>query len=70
MHTKSPTWSIQGMNDIKLIAYRFQHPLIHLAYTNTFDWQDMVDEEDQMIRQHRSTSFAIFLSKMLTMFLH
>jgi len=54
------------MNDTKLEVYQFQHPL----FTNTFDRQDMVDEGDQTIKQHRSTSFTISPSKMSTMFLY
>jgi len=42
------------MNDAKLRVYQFQHPLVRSLYTNTFDPQDMVDEGDQTIRQHRS----------------
>jgi hypothetical protein len=58
------------MNDTKLKVYRFQHPVVRSSYTNTFDWQDMVDKGDQTIRQHRSTSCTISPSKMSTMFLH
>jgi hypothetical protein len=51
------------MNDTKLRVYQFQHP----SFTNTFDRQDMVDEGDQTIKQHRSISFTISPSKMSTM---
>jgi len=54
------------MNDTKLKVYQFQHPL----FINTFDRQDMVDEGDQTINQHISTSFLISPSKMSTMFLY
>jgi hypothetical protein len=57
------------MNDTNLKVYRFQHPFVHLAYTNTFDWYDMVDEGDQTIRQHRFASSIISPHKMLTMLL-
>ncbi len=56
------------MNGNKLRIYRFQHPFIHSTYINTFDWQDMMDEGDQTIKQHRSTSSTLFPNKMSTMF--
>jgi len=56
------------MNDIKLRIYRFQHPFIRLAYTNTFDRQDMVDEGDQTMKQHRSTFSTLSPNKMSTIF--
>ncbi len=52
------------MNDTKLRVYQFQHP----SFTNTFDRQDMVDEGDQTIKQHRSISSTLFPNKMSTMF--
>jgi hypothetical protein len=58
------------MNNIKLKIYWFQHHFVRSTYTNTFDQQDMVDEGDQTIRQHRSTSSTLSHSKMLTMFFH
>jgi len=57
------------MNDIKLRIYRFQHPFVCLTYTNTFDRQDMVDEGDQTMKQHRSTSSTLSPNKMSTIFL-
>jgi hypothetical protein len=58
------------MNDIKLRIYRFQHPFVRSTYTNTFDWQDMVDEGDQTIKQHISTSSTLSPNKMSTMSFH
>jgi hypothetical protein len=58
------------MNDTELRVYRFQHPLVHLIYTNTFDWQDMVDEGDQIIRQHMSASSTKSPNKMSIMLFH
>jgi hypothetical protein len=53
------------MNDIKL---RIQHPLIRSTYINTFDRQDMMDEGDQTIKQHRSISSTLFPNKMSTIY--
>jgi hypothetical protein len=58
------------MNDIKLKIYQFQHPFVCSTYINTFDWQDMVDEGDQTIKQHRSISFTLSPHKMSIMFFH
>jgi hypothetical protein len=58
------------MNNFKLRIYQFQHPFVRLAYTNTFDQQDMMDEGDQTIKQHRYTSSTLSLNKMSTMFFH
>jgi len=56
------------MNDIKLTIYQFQHPFVCLTYTNTFDRQDMVDEGDQTMKQHRSISSTLSPNKMSTIF--
>jgi hypothetical protein len=58
------------MNAIKLKVYQFQHPFVCSTYINTFDRQDMVDEGNQTIRQHRFANFTISPSKMSTLFFH
>ncbi len=56
------------MNGIKLRIYQFQHPFICSTYINISHRQDMMDEGDETIKQHRSTSSTLFPNKMSTMF--